>query len=97
MTPILLLGPEDAILSTDFCRPLFIDATGSTCDAEGYPKNHAKWTPVNLVIPSYFQGLKMESLHEEGYKFEFVRGAIPDTHKLDMRLYPKKPPRSTYA
>ena len=92
MTPLLILDSEDSVLPSDLCRPLFIDATGSSCDAEGYPKNHAKWAPVSLVIPKYFQGLKVKSLEEEGFKLEFVRGPVPDTHKLDMRLYPTKAP-----
>jgi hypothetical protein len=93
MTPVLILGQEDEVLSGDFCRPLNIDATGSSCNAEGYPKNFVKWVKVSLVIPTYFCGLKVKSLWEEGYKFEFVRGELPDAHKLDMRLYPTKAPK----
>lgn len=92
MTPIRILDSQDAVLCSDFCRPLNIDAKGSTCDSEGYPTNFTKWAPVGLIIPKYFHGLKVDSLRQEGYKFEFVRGVVPDDHKLDIRLYPVKPP-----
>lgn len=92
MTPIQILESQGAVFYSDFCRPLSIDAKSATCDSEGYPTNFTKWAPVGLVIPKYFHGLKVESLHQEGYKFEFVRGDSPDDHRLDIRLYPMKPP-----
>lgn len=92
MKPVLILEDNDEVLKTDLCRPLLIDATGSNCDSQGYAKNHAKWVPVALSVPEYFHGLKVESLRIEGYNFEFIRGQVPDSHKLDMRLYPAKAP-----
>lgn len=92
MRSISILENTDTVRSTDLCRPLNIDATGSSCDVEGYPKNHAKWAPVRLAIPAYFHDLKVESLLAEGYNFEFARGEVPDNHKLDTRLYPAASP-----
>jgi hypothetical protein len=97
MTPILILDDQDQVLPTDYCRPLYIDVSGESCDKEGFPKNFAKWVPVNLIIPKYFQLLKVDSLRQEGYAFEFARGSIPVSHKLDMRLYPKIAPKEANA
>ena len=97
MIQVSILEDQDQVLPTDYCRPLYIDVSGQSYDREGYPKNFSKWAPVNLTIPKYFQLLKVSSLRQEGYNFEFARGALPNSHKLDTRLYPRVAPKEPNA
>ena len=87
MKTIQILESSDVLLKTDFCRPLRITATGSTCDSDGLPANFVKWVPVFRVIPERFFGLKLEELYGFSSPYEFVRGDIPLRHRLDMRVY----------
>ena len=97
MKLVQILEGNDQVLPTDHCRPLQIDVSGEICDREGFPKNFAKWAPVNLVIPRSLQTSKVDSLLQKGFQFEFARGRIPDSNKLDMRLYPKVVPKEANA
>lgn len=89
---IVILADEDIVKSTDFCRPLSIDARGANCDVDGYPTNFVKWAPVTLAIPEELRQRSVEELRDEGFYFEFVRGTLPARHLLNVRLYPTKPP-----
>ena len=95
MKTVQILDSSDVLLKTDFCRPLTITAKGSTCDSNGLPANFVKWVPAFRVIPEEFFGLELEKLNLLSSSYEFVRGDIPLTHRLDMRVYSTAKPLGT--
>ena len=92
MISVNILEPNDQVESTDWCRPLMIDASNQVCTIDGHPKNNPKWAPVALVIPKHLHGQSLITIRCAGLPYEFIRGNPPDHHKLDMRLYTTRPP-----
>lgn len=94
-----LLLPTDEICPTDWCRPLsIISMSGGHSDHysfrntySGTPENNAKWVQVKATIGQCWFGKTVgeynRALKDCGAEFEFLRGDIPYTHKLNMSGY----------
>ena len=94
MTYIRILLPDEMPKAEHLCRPLRWDLKHSTCDVNGHPKNHFKWAPASACIPAeYLHNYTVQELAESGYAYEFIDGTPPKSHTLDMRIYPKTPPK----
>ncbi len=93
MKTVSILEQDDHVESTDWCRPLMLDSSGQDCTIDGHPRNNVKWAPVFSVIPAHLHGQSVIKIRCSGMPYEFVRGAVPEHHKLDMRLYTTRPPK----
>ena len=89
MRLIKLLDSDDRVLPTDWCRPMrFVSMGGGTsdhysdvCEYSGLPMNNPKWIRVEDYFgPMWFD--KEVSKLCELELYEFVRGDIPDHHRL---------------
>lgn len=99
---IIFLSEKDIIYPTDFCRPLIRSADYSYYDEwmeescyGGNPLDHLKWCPVWLHLGDFWWGKKYKEYFEFssiGKYTEFVRGTIPETHKLKDKKYYKRHP-----
>lgn len=97
MINVSLLEADDVIQKGDFVRYLDIEYVGqsdtvmTSSTYGGTPINFFRWLPVEEFCP-FFVGKKLkkftermasfEKQHQPVAQYEFVRGDIPDTHKL---------------
>ena len=94
-----LLLPTDEIRPTDWVRPLeIISMSGGHSDYysfknvySGTPENNAKWVQVKCTIGKFWFGKTVgeynRAMHNCGTQYEFLRGDIPYSHKLNMSGY----------
>ena len=95
MRQLLMLGEGDAVLPTDWCRPLELQTMGGGhSDAlslrnmySGLPENNVKWVRVRDVFGPAWYHATVSSITKAGLSYEFVRGEIPESHQLDMSDY----------
>jgi len=101
MISIEILEDDDAVQSTDWCRPLhLITMSGGHSDYYsfescygGQPENNVKWVTVDKIFGDCHFGKKVKEFNNltMSPKYEFVRGSIPKSHqygptKEDIRL-----------
>ena len=94
MKTIQLLEDEDLINPNDWCRPLirsadysnYSDAWMTSGTYDGNPLDHLKWIPVWLKLGQCWWGYKYQEYtsNKNMTPIEFIRGNIPNTHKLDL-------------
>jgi hypothetical protein len=96
MHRITILDVGDVINPNDWMRPLYrsadydalSDSWHETSTYGGGPLDHLKWAPVWLKLGSVWWGSTYEeyiNFNTEGsMMYEFVRGAIPKSHALDI-------------
>ena len=101
MISVQLLESSDTIDPDDWCRPLvLITMSGGYSDVmsfsnpySGSPANNAKWVRAKHVIGKPWMGKTVGQFNRVmgdcGSPYEFVRGDIPRSHRLNMRDYPK--------
>jgi len=93
MKTVQILESSDTILPTDWCRPLCItsmsgDFYSFKSQYSGVPENNAMWVRVQCVIGKCWHNKTINELEKAGLTpYEFVRGDIPDSHKLNMNGY----------
>lgn len=97
MITIFLLEKEDAVLETDFCRPVVRSADFSSHSdgwvSESYygngPQDVMQWVRVSEVFGKCWYGKKVKELTSlPSVKYEFIRGKIPESHKYKKgRIY----------
>ena len=95
MKQVFILESDDLIRLDDWCRPLSIESmSGGQSDYYSFkscytscPENNAEWTRVSAVIGECWLGKTVAQYNRVGCKYEFVRGDIPQSHKLNMRGY----------
>lgn len=97
MRTIQFLEDSDTLKPDDWCRPLELSTmSGGRSDDmsfrnqySGTPENHAKWVQVKHVIGKIWHGRTVADFNAPSHatRHEFVRGDIPETHRLDMRGY----------
>ena len=96
MITVQILEPDDLIDAEDWCRPLRLTSmSGGHSDGysfksqySGLPENNVQWCKVKLCIGSIWFGHKTRDFnYKMNMKYEFVRGNVPATHRLDMQDY----------
>ena len=96
MKTVQILEPDDAVEPNDWCRPLILRSmSGGHSDSyafknaySGMPENNVKWVMVKDVLgPIWFGQLSRIINYELKLRYEFMRGEIAGTHKLDMKDY----------
>lgn len=99
MKTVQILEAGDAIHPEDWCRPLQITSmNGGHSDYysfespyTGAPENNAKWVKVKFILGKGWHGKLVseytKAMREFNYVYEFVRGEIPNSHKLNLRGY----------
>ena len=93
MKKVQILEDQDKIAPTDWCRPLaIISMSGGHSDYYsfrsaygGTPENNAEWCLVSDIFGECWDGVEVGELvkHLET-RYEFVRGDVPVSHRLDM-------------
>ncbi len=102
MIKVGILERCDVILETDFVRYLDIQYTGQSDTVitrsaySGAPINFFRWVTVKEAMWFHWIGKTvaecedkmygMEKPHQPVARFEFVRGAVPDSHKLNLKF-----------
>ena len=95
MITVNILQDNDTILPDDWCRPLLLNTEmGGMSDFmshvsmySGSPKNNVKWVKVKCIYGPCWLGRAYGELNDTNVPMEFVRGDIPDSHKLNMSYY----------
>lgn len=98
MITIHLLEAEDRVMPTDWCRPLQLRSmTGGHSDDysfrsqySGTPENNVLWAQAQHVLGAVWLGRTVSEIDRAlggSQPFEFVRGAVPPSHQLDMKDY----------
>ncbi len=95
MKTIQILEDNDCIELNDWCRPLSLcTMSGGMSDSysfkscySGRPENNVEWVLVKHVFGTCWAGKTVATITKEISKYEFVRGDIPTSHRLDMTDY----------
>jgi len=95
MKQVFILEADDTIHPDDWCRPLAIvsmsggmsDGYSFRCMYSGGPENNVEWVRVKCVIGECWFGKTVAQFSRIGTRYEFVRGDVPKSHKLDMADY----------
>ena len=89
MKTLQILEPKDTVKPTDWCRPLRFesmsgghsDSYSFECMYSGLPENNAKWVRVEDTFGPCWFGKPASDLQEH-VPHEFVRGDMPEEHRL---------------
>lgn len=100
MKHVGILEREDVILATDYVRYLDIELVGQSDTVltrstyGGSPINFFRWLTVEEARMFHFIGKTVgyfedkmggfEKQHQPVARYEFARGDIPDSHKLEL-------------
>jgi len=95
MKQVSILEDDDTIHPDDWCRPLDITSmSGGMSDHysfkscyTGSPENNTEWTKVKCVIGECWFGKTVKQFSRVGLRYEFIRGDVPKSHKLNMADY----------
>lgn len=96
MITVQILESGDAVLPSDWCRPLSLHTmSGGMSDVmsdrnqySGTPENNVQWVRADAIFGSLWFNQPLKVLHKElGQKYEVCRGDIPKAHRLDMTGY----------
>lgn len=98
MKTVEILELDDLIDPEDWCRPLqIVSMSGGHSDYysfqscyTGAPENNAKWVKVKFILGKPWHGKSVMEYNKAMSKFgtyEFVRGEIPTSHKLNLKDY----------
>lgn len=96
MIDVAILEFDDKVLPDDWCRPLALytmsdgmsDGLSFKSQYSGTPENNVKWVKVKHVFGECWDyKTVIEIANSLGIRYEFVRGNIPITHRLDMSDY----------
>jgi hypothetical protein len=99
MRTVNILELDDLIDPEDWCRPLqIISMNGGHSDYysfescyTGAPENNSKWVKVKFILGKHFHNKPVRDYNKAmgkfGIYYEFVRGDIPQTHKLSLSGY----------
>ena len=97
MITVQILEGDDRIDGDDWFRPLQISSMSMSggysfkSPYAGTPENNAEWVKVKRVLGKPWFGETIKSfekaMERTGLRYEFVRGDIPKSHRLDMRGY----------
>ena len=99
MKTVQILEADDIVDPEDWCRPLqIISMNGGHSDYysfescyTGAPENNVKWVKVKYILGKGWHGKPVKeytnAMKKFGYAYEFVRGEIPNTHKLNLNGY----------
>ena len=89
MRTVKLLEPDDCVKPSDWCRPLSLHTmSGGHSDYysfesmySGLPENNVKWVRVDDIFGTCWFNKPAKEL-QTNQKYEFVRGEIPTSHRL---------------
>lgn len=91
MKSMQMLEPDDLLQAEDWVRPLvYHPATAqgeivvNSISAYGLPINHPKWIRARVSFGSCWFGKKLKEL-DPNREYEFLRGDIPQSHRLDLK------------
>jgi hypothetical protein len=99
MITVKILEDDDIIYAEDWCRPLqIVSMSGGHSDHysfkscyTGAPENNAKWVKVKDAVGDCWFGKTVKKYHKAmnkfGLQWEFMRGDIPKSHRLNMKGY----------
>ena len=99
MKTVEILELDDLMDPEDWCRPLQITSmNGGHSDYysfescyTGAPENNSKWVKVKFILGKHFHNKPVREynkvMKEFGMYYEFVRGDVPQTHKLNLKDY----------
>lgn len=99
MITVQILEPDDILEPSDWCRPLqIIMVNGAICAADnfrnafsGSPENNVEWVRVRTIIGKKWLNRPVGDFHDAmkrlNMRYEFVRGNIPKSHRLNMAGY----------
>ena len=95
MINIQLLEEFDKLSPDDWCRPLCLitmnngqsDSMSFLGSYSGTPINNVKWARASAIFGSCWFGKTIKEINKCSIKHEFVRGEIPEKHKLNMTEY----------
>jgi hypothetical protein len=98
MKTVNILELDDVIDPEDWCRPLqVVSMSGGYSDHysfqsqyTGAPENNVKWVKVKYILGKGWHGQTVRQYNicmRQFGTYEFVRGDIPDSHKLNLNDY----------
>lgn len=98
MKTVEILELDDLIDPEDWCRPLqIVSMSGGYSDYysfqsqySGAPENNVKWVKVKFILGKPWHGKSVREYNKAMREFgtyEFVRGEIPQAHKLSLKDY----------
>ena len=98
MKTVQILEADDFIDPEDWCRPLSIvsmsgghsDYYSFQCQYTGAPENNVKWVKVKYILGKPWHGKTVKEIDAglgEYVKYEFVRGEVPNSHRLNLTGY----------
>jgi hypothetical protein len=99
MKTVEILELDDLIEPEDWCRPLQItsmsgghsDYYSFSSQYTGAPENNVKWVKVKFILGKPWHNKSVReynnAMRKFGYTYEFVRGDVPQSHKLNLKDY----------
>lgn len=98
MKHIYMLELSDLVEPTDWCRPLkIISMSGGHSDHfsfkscySGRPENNSKWVQVKHIFGKCWMRKSVNNINKIGIPYEFIRGDIPQNHKLNLKKFNKE-------
>lgn len=99
MKTVQILELDDIIEPEDWCRPLqIVSMNGGHSDYysfescyTGAPENNVEWVKVKYILGKGWHGKPVReytnAMSKFGYRYEFVRGDVPQSHKLNLKGY----------
>ena len=99
MKTVQILEADDCVDPEDWCRPLqIISMNGGMSDYysfescyTGAPENNVKWVKVKYILGKGWHGKPVKeytnAMSKFGYRYEFVRGEVPNSHRLNLKGY----------
>jgi len=100
MKTVQILEYDDLVDPEDWCRPLsIVSMSGGHSDYysfsntySGAPENNVKWVKVKFILGKPWHGKSVREYNTTmkdflGSGYEFIRGEIPNSHKLSLTDY----------
>lgn len=99
MKTVQILEADDCVDPEDWCRPLqIVSMNGGHSDYysfqscyTGAPENNVEWVKVKYILGKGWHGKPVReytnAMSKFGYRYEFVRGDVPQSHKLNLKGY----------
>lgn len=92
MITIQILERNDAVRADDWCRPLELATmSGGMSDSmsfdnpySGRPQNNVKWVRSDAVFGTLWIGHTVKDICEKLFPYEFARGCLPPSHRLEL-------------